>query len=76
MRFLKVGGTAIAAVLLALSATPALAQVQGQAQAGLFCSRIDGGPLLYNQADTLLPDLVVCRSEYAEAVLEITTNGG
>lgn len=44
--------------------------------AGLFCSRIDGGPLLYNQADTLLPDLVVCRPEYAEAVLEITTNGG
>lgn len=44
--------------------------------AGLFTSRIDGGPLLYNQADPLLPDLVVCRPEYAEKVLEVTTNGG
>jgi 3'(2'), 5'-bisphosphate nucleotidase len=37
--------------------------------AGLFCSRIDGSPLVYNQANTLLPDLVICRPELAETVL-------
>lgn len=37
--------------------------------AGLHTSRIDGSPLAYNRADPLLPDLVVCRPEYAEAVL-------
>jgi 3'(2'), 5'-bisphosphate nucleotidase len=37
--------------------------------AGLHTSRIDGSPLQYNRPDPLLPDLVVCRPEYAEAVL-------
>ena len=37
--------------------------------AGLHASRIDGSPLVYNRADPLLPDLVVCRPQYAEAVL-------
>lgn len=37
--------------------------------AGLHTSRIDGSPLRYNRADPLLPDLVVCRREYADAVL-------
>ena len=37
--------------------------------AGLHTSRVDGTPLLYNRADPLLPDLVVCRPQYAEAVL-------
>jgi 3'(2'), 5'-bisphosphate nucleotidase len=41
--------------------------------AGLHTSRIDGSPLLYNQADVLLPDLVVCRPELVEAVLAVTT---
>ena len=36
---------------------------------GLHCSRIDGGPLLYNQKDTYLPDLLICREEWAEPVL-------
>jgi 3'(2'), 5'-bisphosphate nucleotidase len=40
--------------------------------AGLHTSRIDGSPLRYNQADVLLPDLVVCRPELADAVLAIT----
>jgi 3'(2'), 5'-bisphosphate nucleotidase len=40
--------------------------------AGLHTSRIDGSPLLYNQADVLLPDLLVCRPELAEAVLAVT----
>jgi 3'(2'), 5'-bisphosphate nucleotidase len=37
--------------------------------AGLHTSRIDGSPLRYNQADLLLPDLVVCRPQYAPEVL-------
>ncbi|WP_319457987.1 MULTISPECIES: 3'(2'),5'-bisphosphate nucleotidase CysQ [unclassified Mycobacterium] len=40
--------------------------------AGLFTSRIDGSPLVYNQSDVLLPDLVVCRPELADAVLAVT----
>jgi 3'(2'), 5'-bisphosphate nucleotidase len=38
--------------------------------AGLHTSRIDGSPLLYNQQDVLLPDLVVCRPELADAILD------
>jgi len=40
--------------------------------AGLHTSRLDGAPLMYNQTDTLLPDLIVCRPEYAEAVLRVS----
>jgi 3'(2'), 5'-bisphosphate nucleotidase len=35
---------------------------------GLHCSRIDGSPLRYNQADTYLPDLLICRPEWTERV--------
>ena len=38
---------------------------------GLHASRIDGRALAYNQADTYLPDLLICRPEHAEPVLEI-----
>lgn len=37
--------------------------------AGLHTSRIDGSPLRYNQSDPLLPDVVVCRPEFADSVL-------
>ena len=40
--------------------------------AGLYTSRIDGTPLVYNQADPRLPDLIVCRPEFADAVLAVT----
>jgi 3'(2'), 5'-bisphosphate nucleotidase len=40
--------------------------------AGLHTSRIDGSPLEYNRSDPTLPDLLVCRPEYADAVLAIT----
>lgn len=40
--------------------------------AGLHTSRIDGSPLAYNQADSYLPDLLICRPEYAAKVLSIT----
>jgi len=37
--------------------------------AGLHTSRIDGSPLRYNAADPKLPDLLICRPEYAAATL-------
>lgn len=40
---------------------------------GLHASRLDGEPLRYGDPDAWLPDLVVCRREYADAVLEVTT---
>ncbi len=40
--------------------------------AGLHTSRIDGTPLAYNQRDSKLPDLIVCRPEYVDAVLAVT----
>jgi 3'(2'), 5'-bisphosphate nucleotidase len=44
---------------------------------GLHASRIDGSPLVYNQADTYMPDLLICRPEWAERVLaEVALLGG
>ena len=37
--------------------------------AGLHVSRIDGSPVIYNQPDLWLPDLLVCRPELAERAL-------
>lgn len=37
--------------------------------AGLHTSRIDGSPLVYNNDDVYLPDLLVCRRELADQVL-------
>lgn len=37
--------------------------------AGLHVSRADGSALVYNLADTWLPDLLICRVEWAERVL-------
>lgn len=36
---------------------------------GLHASRIDGSPLVYNQQDVYMPDLLICRKEHAEMVL-------
>ena len=38
--------------------------------AGLHTSRADGGELAYNQADVLLPDLLVCRPELAGPITD------
>lgn len=38
--------------------------------AGLHASRLDGSPLGYNNVDTWMPDLLVCRPELAPCVLE------
>ncbi len=42
--------------------------------AGLHTSRIDGSPLVYNERDTWLPDLLVCRPELAEPILAAVQN--
>jgi 3'(2'), 5'-bisphosphate nucleotidase len=44
--------------------------------AGLFCSRVDGAELRYNQDDVSLPDLVVCRPELSEQILEFVRRHG
>ncbi|HUQ13767.1 MAG TPA: 3'(2'),5'-bisphosphate nucleotidase CysQ [Novosphingobium sp.] len=36
---------------------------------GLHCSRIDGGALVYNNDDTSIPDLLICRREWAARVI-------
>lgn len=38
---------------------------------GLHVSRVDGGPLIYNQADVYMPDLLICRKEHAAQVLAL-----
>ena len=37
---------------------------------GLHVSRADGSPLIYNRPDTYMPDLLICRTEWATRVLE------
>ena len=41
---------------------------------GLHVSRVDGSPLVYNQAETYMPDLLICRPEWAARVLEMVRN--
>lgn len=36
---------------------------------GLHASRINGSPLIYNQPDPYMPDLLICRPEWADTVL-------
>jgi 3'(2'), 5'-bisphosphate nucleotidase len=38
--------------------------------AGLHASRLDGSPLIYNRQDPYLPDLLMCRTELADALLD------
>ncbi len=45
------------------------APVAVAAAAGLHVSRLDGSPLVYNQPDLLLPDLLICRTELADQCL-------
>ena len=48
------------------SAAPAVVAMA----AGLHASRLDGSPLIYNAADTWLPDFFVCRPEFTDDILE------
>ncbi|WP_407875340.1 3'(2'),5'-bisphosphate nucleotidase CysQ [Qipengyuania nanhaisediminis] len=43
---------------------------------GLHCSRIDGSPLVYNRADPYLPDLLICRPQFAGRVLDLVAGLG
>jgi 3'(2'), 5'-bisphosphate nucleotidase len=43
--------------------------------AGLHASRIDGSPLVYNRADPLLPDLLICHKSRAAEVLALVAAG-
>jgi 3'(2'), 5'-bisphosphate nucleotidase len=47
------------------------APVAVAAAAGLHTSRTSGEPLQYNRADPLLPDVLICRPELAQAVLGV-----
>jgi 3'(2'), 5'-bisphosphate nucleotidase len=38
---------------------------------GLHVSRADGSPLVYNQRDTYMPDLLICRPEWATRVIDV-----
>lgn len=44
--------------------------------AGLHVSRVDGSPMRYNNADTSLPDLLICRPELAEIALKAVAARG
>ena len=47
------------------------APVAVAAAAGLHVSRLDGSPLVYNQADPWMPDVLICRPHLADQVIEI-----
>lgn len=38
--------------------------------AGMHATRLDGSPMVYNNADPSLPDLLICRPELAEEILD------
>jgi 3'(2'), 5'-bisphosphate nucleotidase len=40
---------------------------------GLHVSRIDGSPMLYNQGDVYMPDLLICRPAYADLILALVS---
>jgi len=42
--------------------------------AGLHCSRLDGSALVYNNRETYLPDLLICRPELADSILAETAS--
>jgi 3'(2'), 5'-bisphosphate nucleotidase len=44
--------------------------------AGLHCSRVDGSALRYNQDDVSLPDLIVCRTELADRIVDFVRRHG
>jgi 3'(2'), 5'-bisphosphate nucleotidase len=52
------------------------APVAVAAAAGLHVSRVDGSPMRYNNADTSLPDLLICRPELADIALRAVAARG
>ncbi len=49
------------------------APVAVAAAAGLHVSRADGSPLVYNCENPYLPDLLICRKEFADEVLRLAS---
>lgn len=49
------------------------APVAVAAAAGFHVSRVDGSPLVYNCENPYLPDLLICRQEWAERVLALVS---
>jgi 3'(2'), 5'-bisphosphate nucleotidase len=47
------------------------APVAVAAAAGLHVSRLDGSPLAYNRENPYLPDLLICRPEFAQTTIDI-----
>lgn len=43
---------------------------------GLYAARLDGGPLVYNQPNPYLPDLLICRKELIERVAHALVEAG
>lgn len=43
---------------------------------GLHCSRIDGRPIIYNQFDTYMPDLLICRQDEAGRIINMIAGLG
>lgn len=39
---------------------------------GLHVSRVDGSPLIYNQANVYMPDLLICHPDWAEPILSLS----
>jgi len=50
------------------------APVAVAAAAGFHVSRLDGSPLVYNQPDPYLPDLLICRPDLAARVIAVCTS--
>ena len=44
--------------------------------AGMHASRIDGSPLVYNNPDPYMPDLLICRPEFAQASIAAVKAAG
>ena len=44
--------------------------------AGMHASRLDGSPMLYNRPDPYLPDLLMCRQELADVLLDAIRSAG
>ena len=44
--------------------------------AGMHASRLDGSPMLYNRSDPYLPDLLMCRQELADVLLDAIRSAG
>jgi 3'(2'), 5'-bisphosphate nucleotidase len=81
-QFLRMGGAGAKAMAVVLGQADVYAHAGGMyewdsaapaavaAAAGCHVSRLDGSPLVYNQRDPWLPDLLICRPELAGPALD------